>query len=115
MMTTNVWVKQVGAPKYVLFHVTFQFCNLNFPSFVINCLAFGRSGMTTSYVGTPKNMKTSHPSEYPRSSSGDQILSSTTSECEHCGQRANPSLQIFSARGVKVLLAIIPPYFVLCG
>lgn len=71
--------------------------------------------MTTSYAGTPKNMKTSHPSESPRSSSGGQILSSITSEWEHCGQRANPSLQISSAYCVKVLFAIILPYFDLCG
>jgi len=34
MMTTNVWVKQVGTLKHVLFHTPFQFCNLNSPSFV---------------------------------------------------------------------------------
>lgn len=34
MMTTNVWVKQVGAPKHVFSHVPFQFCNVNSPRFV---------------------------------------------------------------------------------
>jgi len=34
MMTTNVWVKQVGAPKDVLFPVASQFCNVNSPSSV---------------------------------------------------------------------------------
>lgn len=82
---------------------------------VCNRPVFGRSGMTTSCAGTPRNMKMSHPSESPRSSSGGQTLSSTTSECERCGQKANPSLQIFSVRGIKELLPIVPPYLILSG
>lgn len=80
-----------------------------------NHLIFGRSGTTTSCAGTPRNTKMSHPSESPRSSSGGQTLSFTTSECEHCGQRAKPSSQIFSIPGVKMLPVMIPLYLVLCG
>lgn len=41
MMTTNVWVKQVGAPKYVFFHIPIQFFTLNCPSFVTTLVLAG--------------------------------------------------------------------------
>lgn len=57
MMTTNVWVKQVGAPKYVLFYVTFQFCNLNSPSFVITASLLAGVAWLQATLGPPRIWK----------------------------------------------------------
>lgn len=56
MMTTNVWVKQVGAPQYVLSHVPFQFCNLNSPSFVTTSFLTGVAWLQAT-LGPPRIWK----------------------------------------------------------